>query len=113
MKKFLACACCIVPLGTAVAATSVIDPATNPESNVMSGLSVAADSAVRVISGNGLVLDTGGLSASSLYIGTNYTGSMAGQIFVETSAGADYTIRSNGDIDITGLLDMLNDTDNT
>ena len=96
-----------MPFSAAVANTIIIDPATDPTSSTPSVLSVAASDVVRVISGNGLSVGSGGISANSLYIGKNNTGDPNGQIFVETTASNAYTIRSVGDISITSLLQVL------
>ena len=106
MKKLFAYAFCLMPFGAAVAAPIVIDPVNDPSSNV-DVLVVPSDNYARIISGSGLALNSGGLSASSLYVGATNTGGSSGQIFVEPTASHNYTIRSDGDISITGLLQVL------
>ena len=99
----------MLPFSAAVAGPLIIDPDSNPGSNVMAGLTVPSgeyDNA-RIISGNGLSLGAGGLSADSLYVGQNSSGSGTGQVFVETTADNEYTIRSEGDISITSLLQVI------
>ena len=107
MKKFLAFMSWVVPFGAAVAEPIVIDPVTAPNSNVMDGLAVPSDNFVRVISGKGLSLGTGGLSASNLYVGQAGSGVASGQIFVEPTALNPYTIASDGNVSITSVLEVL------
>ena len=107
MKKFLAIACCCAPFSAAVAATTIINPATNPGSNVLDELTLGAGDAALVQSGNGMALGNGGLSADSVYVGMNSTGATNGQLFVETTAAADYSIRSDGNISVASLLQVL------
>ena len=107
MKKFLALMSWVVPFSAAVAEPIVIDPATAPNSNVMDGLAVPSDNFVRVRSGNGLSLGTGGLSASNLYVGQAGSGVASGQIFVEPTALNPYTIASDGNVSITSVLEVL------
>ena len=96
-----------MPFSAAVAETIIIDPATNPGSNEMETLSVPTGSSARIISGNGLAVGDGGISIGSLYVGMDSNGAANGQVFVETTAADNYSIRSNGDISITGLLQVL------
>ncbi len=110
MKKFLALISCVVPFGAAVADPIVIDPNTTPNSNVMDGLTVASDNYARVVSGAGLSLGAGGLSAGALYVGKDSTNpeTPTGELFVETTASNPYSIVSDGNISITSLLEVLN-----
>lgn len=106
MKKFFAFAWCMLPFGAAVAEPLIIDPENYPGTNVMDGLTMPSgtyDNA-RIISGNGLSLGAGGLSANSLYVGQNSSGSGTGQVFVEIPAANNYTIRSDGNVSVTDLL---------
>ena len=105
MKKFLALMSCVMPFGAAIAEPIIIDQ----NSNVMDGFSVPSDNYARVISGAGLSLGNGGLSAGSVYVGQNSTNPLvpAGEVFVEQTAANPYSIRSDGNISITSLLNVL------
>ena len=96
-----------MPFSAAVAETIVIDPATNPGSNEMETFSVPTGNSARIISGSGLVLGSGGMSAGSLHVGMESNGTANGQVFVEPTAAHNYSIRSDGNISITGLLEVL------
>jgi len=101
----------MLPFGAAVAEPFIIDPDNYPDSNVMDGLTMPSgiyDNA-RIISGNGLSLGAGGLSAASLYVGQNSSGSGTGQVFVEIPAANNYTIRSDGNVSITDLLFVVSE----
>jgi hypothetical protein len=54
-----------------------------------------------------MALGTGGLSATSVYVGMDSTGTSNGQLFVETAVAADYSIRSDGNISVASLLQVL------
>ena len=109
IKKLLAFACCTMWFGVADAAVIEIDPATNPGSNEMGTFSVPVGDYARVVSGNGLVLGNGGMSVGSLYVGMDSTApaSPTGEVFIEQTAGNNYTIRSDGNISVTDWLEVL------
>lgn len=109
IKKLLAFACCVAPFGGAVAGVTIIDPATTPGANQMENpFVVSTGDYARVVSGGGLVLDAG-MTVGSLYVGQNSTEpvSPAGEVFIETTAANNYTIRSDGNVSITSMLEVL------
>lgn len=110
IKKFLAFACCMAPLGAAVADPVIINPG-NGNTYVDDGLIVPSDNYARIISGIGLGLGANGLSVGSLAIGQNSTSpdTPSGEVFVEVNGdvATNYTIRSDGNISITNALDVL------
>ena len=109
MKKLLTFACCLLSFSSAVAAPLVIDPDNNPGTNVLPGLTVPSGGHdnVRIVSGAGLSLGDDGLTATSLYVGQNSGGTGTGLVFIETTADNSYTVRSDGDVSITSLLQVL------
>ena len=109
IKKLFALACCVAPFSAAVADPMLINPGDNQGYVNDSGLAVPSDNYARVMSGTGMSLGAPGLSAGSLYVGMDSTNpsSPAGEIFVELAAADNYSIRSDGDISITSMLQVL------
>ena len=110
MKKFLAFACCVAPFSAVAADPIIINPGKN-FSYVDDGFSVLSGSYAVVQSGIGFALGDDGMSIGSLYVGQNSSapGTPNGEVFVEVNENVDnnYTIRSDGNISITNLLEVV------
>ncbi len=106
IKKLISFICCLAPLG-AGAATIIENPGTGNAYNTP-GMNATTDTYV-LESGNGIIAGTGGITvANDMYVGLdNPSGTTGGYVYVETGADNPYTIRSDGDISIGSILQVL------
>ena len=108
MKNFLTFFGCLLWLDCAFSAPIVINPGDGQGAEFPGGLVVPSDNYAAVQTGIGLAVGAPGISVVSLFVGTNATPSAtpAGQLYVEEATAQNYSIRSDGDISITDLLEV-------
>lgn len=106
MKKLISFICCLAPF-SAVAATITENPGTG-NSYSTTQLNATTDTYV-FQSGNGIVVGSGGINVlNGMYIGRDNPGGVSdGLVYAESGIDKPYTIRSDGNISIGTILNVL------
>lgn len=109
IKRLFSFLCCLVPLG---AGAVTFNPETGNAvggDGSLTGINYG-DETVVIQSGNGIVVGDGGITVkNNMYIGMNSQGGAAdtGQLYAETGIDPVFTIRSDGNISVGAILQVL------